>query len=110
MDRNMDLIVIGAGPAGLSAACAARACGLDVTLVDEQAAPGGQLFRNIETPMAQALLDPKAADYALVQHLAYEQDKIERLLDDPSLLRTPIVRNGRQATVGYCPDVWKTWE
>ena len=28
MDRNMDLIVIGAGPAGLSAACAARACGL----------------------------------------------------------------------------------
>lgn len=38
MDRNMDLIVIGAGPAGLSAACAARACGLDVTLVDEQAA------------------------------------------------------------------------
>ena len=47
MDRNMDLIVIGAGPAGLSAACAAGACGLDVTLVDEQAAPGGQLFRNI---------------------------------------------------------------
>ena len=44
MDRNMDLIVIGAGPAGLSAACAARACGLDVTLVDEQAAPGGQLI------------------------------------------------------------------
>ena len=56
------------------------------------------------------MLNPKAADYALVQHLAYEQDKIERLLDDPSLLRTPIVRNGRQATVGYCPDVWKTWE
>ena len=69
MDRNMDLIVIGAGPAGLSAACAARACGLDVTLVDEQAAPGGQLFRNIEAPMAQALLDPKerAAGLGLVK-------------------------------------------
>ena len=49
-----------------------------------------------------AMLNPKAADYALVQ--------IERLLEDPSLLQTPIVRNGRQATVGYCPDVWKTWE
>ena len=57
-----------------------------------------------------AMLNPKAADYALVQHLAYEQDKIERLLEDPSLLQTPIVRNGRQATIGYCPDVWKTWE
>ena len=32
------------------------------------------------------MLNPKAADYALVQHLAYEQDKIERLLEDPSLL------------------------
>ncbi len=69
MDRNMDLIVIGAGPAGLSAACAARECGLDVTLIDEQAAPGGQLFRNIETPMAQAILDPKdkAAGLELVK-------------------------------------------
>lgn len=57
-----------------------------------------------------AMLNPKAADYALVQHLTYEQDKIEHLLEDPSLLQTPIVRNGRQATVGYCPDVWKTWE
>ena len=65
MDRNMDLIVIGAGPAGLSAACAARACGLDVTLLDEQAAPGGQLFRNIETPMAQAILDPKDRETGL---------------------------------------------
>ena len=65
MDRNMDLIVIGAGPAGLSAACAARACGLDVTLIDEQAAPGGQLFRNIETPTAQAVLDPKDRETGL---------------------------------------------
>jgi arsenate reductase-like glutaredoxin family protein len=32
------------------------------------------------------------------------------LLENPTLLRTPIVRNGRQATIGYCPDVWKTWE
>lgn len=46
----------------------------------------------------EAMLDPKAADYALVQHLAYEQDKIERLLDDPSLLRTPI---GPQRKTGH---------
>ena len=56
------------------------------------------------------MLTPTAADYARVLHLSFEQDKIERLLEDPSLLQTPIVRNGRQATVGYCPDVWKTWE
>ena len=57
----------------------------------------------------EALLDPKAADAPLVTYLAYDEDKLEKLLEDPRLLRTPIVRNGKLATVGYCPDVWKTW-
>lgn len=34
----------------------------------------------------------------------------EKLLDNPKLFNTPIVRNGKQATVGYCPQVWETWE
>ncbi len=34
----------------------------------------------------------------------------QALLDHPGLLRAPIVRNGKQATVGYQPDVWKTWQ
>lgn len=34
----------------------------------------------------------------------------EILLNNPSLYKTPIVRNGKQATVGYQPDVWKSWE
>ena len=37
-------------------------------------------------------------------------EQMEKLLDNPKLLQTPIVRNGKQATVGFCPDVWKTWE
>ena len=58
----------------------------------------------------EALLDPKAADAALVTYLAYDEDKREKLLEDPKLLRTPIVRNGKQATVGYCPEVWAEWK
>ncbi len=46
----------------------------------------------------------------MIRHLAYEEDKVEKLLEDPLLLKTPLVRNGRQATVGYCPDVWSAWE
>ena len=57
-----------------------------------------------------ALVDPKDVDYPIFQHLAYDADKFDMLLDTPEMLLTPIVRNGRQATVGYCPDVWKTWE
>jgi len=34
----------------------------------------------------------------------------EMLLENPKLLNVPIVRNGRKATVGYRPEVWKTWE
>lgn len=36
-------------------------------------------------------------------------DVAEQLLGDPRLLKTPIVRNGRAATVGYQPDRWKEW-
>ncbi len=57
-----------------------------------------------------ALLDGKHPDAVLVTYLAHDADKLEKLFEQPELLKTPIVRNGRQATVGYCPEVWKGWE
>lgn len=58
----------------------------------------------------EPLIDPKAKDAAALSYLAYDEDKLARLLSEPKLLRTPIVRNGKQATVGYCPEVWESWE
>ncbi|MCM2459785.1 NAD(P)/FAD-dependent oxidoreductase [Pseudomonas sp. CG7] len=43
----IDLIIIGAGPAGMSAALEARAQGLSVVVLDEQASPGGQIYRQV---------------------------------------------------------------
>ena len=57
-----------------------------------------------------AMLDEKDPDYPLVQYLASNEAKLEKLLDCPWLIRTPVVRNGKQATVGYCPEVWKDWK
>lgn len=57
-----------------------------------------------------ALVDMSAPDAALLRYLAYEEDKLEKLLDNPRLLQTPIVRNGSKATVGYAPEVWKHWD
>ncbi len=57
-----------------------------------------------------ALIDTGARDIASLQYLALEEDKIEKLLDNPRLMRTPVVRNGRLATVGYCPDTWAGWQ
>ncbi len=49
-------------------------------------------------------------DYPLYQYLASTEAKLDKLYEIPELIRTPIVRNGKKATVGYCPDVWKEWE
>ena len=58
-----------------------------------------------------ALVDRDSPDYReLGLDYLLPQAAEEKLLENPWLFRAPIVRNGRQATVGYCPDVWKTWE
>ena len=46
---------------------------------------------------------------ALVQYIA-DDEKEEKLLANQHVIKTPIVRNGKQATVGYQPDVWKKWD
>lgn len=59
----------------------------------------------------EALVDEKQDGAELIGYLAGKDAQLEKLLENPSLLRTPIVRNGsKQATVGYCPEIWKEWE
>ena len=57
------------------------------------------------------LIDEKSKAYEdnYCAYLADEAAVEEKLLEHPAMFRTPIVRNGKKATVGYCPDVWKTW-
>lgn len=59
-----------------------------------------------------ALLDENAKDQdtlALIRYLGDAQ-KADKVLENQQVIRTPIVRNGSKATVGYAPEVWKTWE
>jgi NADPH-dependent 2,4-dienoyl-CoA reductase/sulfur reductase-like enzyme len=49
---SVDLLIVGAGPAGMAAVVAARRSGLDVVVVDDQPAPGGQIWRSVETVAA----------------------------------------------------------
>ena len=60
----------------------------------------------------EKLINKKAKGYAesFIEYLANDSDKIEKLMDNPGLISTPIVRNGREITLGYCSDIWKTWE
>lgn len=59
-----------------------------------------------------AMLDPNCKDQdtlALIRYIA-EEDKLEKILENPQVIKTPVVRNGKQSTLGYQPDVWKKWE
>ncbi len=58
-----------------------------------------------------ALIDDKnkSQDAVLLRYLARDEDKIEKLLENPNLIKSPVVRNGKLATVGYCPEVWAKW-
>ena len=58
----------------------------------------------------EAMVDSGHPDAVLLSYLAGDQAKLDKLYEDPTLLRTPIVRNGKQASVGYCPEVWAKWE
>lgn len=55
------------------------------------------------------LIDKKSKDFAIIKYLEDEQNKFEKIIENQKLLITPIVRNGKNATVGYCPEVWSLW-
>ena len=58
------------------------------------------------------LIDWDSSDQQIT-NMKYMDDKAskeDKVYDDPSLSKTPVVRNGKQVTVGYCPDVWAKWE
>ena len=60
----------------------------------------------------EAMLDEKCKDkdlLALIKYIA-EEDKEEKILENQKVLKTPIVRNGKKATIGYEPDIWKSWD
>ncbi|MBE5945108.1 MAG: ArsC family transcriptional regulator [Lachnospiraceae bacterium] len=57
------------------------------------------------------MIDSQCKDKDLLALITYiaEEDKEEKILENQKVIKTPIVRNGKAATIGYCPEVWKTW-
>ena len=56
----------------------------------------------------EKLLDDRCRDQNTLALVPSQQ--FDKLLENQQLLIDPIVRNGRQATAGYCPDIWKEWK
>ncbi len=54
--------------------------------------------------------DSKAESVTLMKYMDSVTAKEDKVFEDPSLMKTPVVRNGKLVTVGYCPEIWETWK
>ena len=90
MNEAAELAIVGAGPAGMSAAIVAREHGIDTLVLDEQAAPGGQIYRNVETVTA-------------------ERPNTARVLGEDYVAGAAIARAFRECGARYSPrtSVWE---
>ena len=54
--------------------------------------------------------DGKSQEITNMKYMDDKRAKVDKVFDAPELMKTPIVRNGKQATVGFRPEIWATWE
>ena len=54
--------------------------------------------------------ESKDSDLDLIRYMADQRDQEDRVFENQTLIKLPIVRNGKQATVGYCPETWANWK
>ena len=52
----------------------------------------------------------KSEKITMMRYMDDIRGKEDHVFDDPTLMKTPIVRNGKNVTVGFCPDIWEKWE
>lgn len=81
-----------------------------IDLISKGISPG-ELKSVVQAIGLDNLIDEKSKFYdeSLIDFTDNRERKMEILLDYTEVLKTPIVRNGKKATIGYQPDVWKTW-
>lgn len=77
--------------------------------LNERPLSRGELESVARAVGAEQLLDRESRAFARAG-LAYQvYDPLEKALENPRLLKMPIVRRGREAVAGYCPEAWQPW-
>ena len=54
--------------------------------------------------------DSNSPEVTLMKYMEDKRAKEDKVFDQPELMKAPVVRNGREATVGYRPDIWENWK
>jgi NADPH-dependent 2,4-dienoyl-CoA reductase/sulfur reductase-like enzyme len=86
--RELELVILGSGPAGLAAAIEAAKAGASVTVLDENARPGGQIYRQLNAGYSVTAPEVLGSDYQRGQELLAEFDAIANRVEylDDSLV------------------------
>jgi len=75
----------------------------------EKAMSKGELQSVKNAAGLDALIDREGKEYRKANLEYMDYDIEEELLENPLLFRTPVVRNGNKAVVGYAPDKWESF-
>ena len=54
--------------------------------------------------------ESKSPEVTLMKYMDDTRAKEDKVLDHPELMKAPVVRNGKEATVGFCPEIWEKWK
>ena len=54
--------------------------------------------------------ESKSPEVTLMKYMDDKRAKEDKVFDMPELMKAPVVRNGKEATVGYCPEIWENWK
>ena len=54
--------------------------------------------------------ESKSPEVTLMKYMDDKRAKEDKVFDYPELMKAPVVRNGKEATVGFRPDIWETWK
>lgn len=77
--------------------------------ISEKGMSRGEIQAVLHSLKAEDLVDTTCKLYKEKNLKYIKHDPVEVLLEFPMLLKTPVVRDGRRATIGFQPNVWKTW-
>ncbi|RKX83153.1 MAG: ArsC family transcriptional regulator [Spirochaetes bacterium] len=77
--------------------------------LNERKISEGELSNVLARVSVDDLLDTESQSYKKRGFAYMEFDPIEEILEDNMLMRTPVVRNGKEVTVGNNIEVWKQW-
>lgn len=77
--------------------------------LNERKISDGELSNILAKISVDDLLDTEGSSYKKRGFAYMDYDPVEEILEDNGLMRTPVVRNGKEVTVGNAIEVWKQW-